>query len=249
MVNGIRSFVEQFRDFPDCYTIIGGTACDILMSNVGLDFRATKDIDMILVLEDRFSGFADRFWDYIRAGGYACGQKNSDDAHFYRFTEPQSAGYPKQIELFSRLPDYHLEVPQGIIPIHIDDDISSLSAILLDDSYYNFMLKGRTIIDGVNVLQAEYLIPFKMYAWLNLIRQKAEGRQVNDKDIRKHKLDVFRLLQLIPANTRIDAGEAIRNDISTFLAAMEQEILPLQQIKISMEKEIAIGMLHSIYLS
>lgn len=249
MVNGIQSFVEQFRDFPDCYTIIGGTACDILMSDAGLDFRATRDIDMILILEDRFSGFAERFWNYIKAGGYRCGWKNNDAVHFYRFTEPQSAGYPKQIELFSRLPDYHLEVPNGIIPIHIDNQTSSLSAILLDDTYYNFMLKGRTIIDGLNVLQAAYLIPFKMYAWLNLIQQKAEGREVNDKDIRKHKYDVFRLLQIIPANARIDAGEAIRADIRAFLVAMEQQELPLQQLKIPMEQGTGIRMLHSIYLS
>ncbi len=32
------------------------------------------------------------------------------------------------IELFSRKPGYHLEVEEGIIPIHIDDDTSSLSA-------------------------------------------------------------------------------------------------------------------------
>ena len=59
-------------------------------------------------------------------GGYRCGWRQSEKAHFYRFTEPK-AGYPVQIELFSRKPDYHLEVDTGIIPVHIDDDTSSLS--------------------------------------------------------------------------------------------------------------------------
>lgn len=45
MVNGFDSFREKFKGYEDCYTIIGGTACDILMNEVGLDFRATKDID------------------------------------------------------------------------------------------------------------------------------------------------------------------------------------------------------------
>jgi len=63
----------------------------------------------------------------------------------YRFTEPVS-GFPVMIELFSRRPGYHLEVEEGIIPIHIDDDTSSLSAILLDDDFYGFMLKGRRLI-------------------------------------------------------------------------------------------------------
>lgn len=51
MVAGIESFREKFRDFSDCYTVIGGAACDILMEEADLDFRATKDIDLILILK------------------------------------------------------------------------------------------------------------------------------------------------------------------------------------------------------
>lgn len=40
---GIESFREAFRDFPDCYTIIGGEACEILMTDVNRDFRLTKE--------------------------------------------------------------------------------------------------------------------------------------------------------------------------------------------------------------
>lgn len=29
MVKGMKSFVEQFREFPDCYTVIGGAACSV----------------------------------------------------------------------------------------------------------------------------------------------------------------------------------------------------------------------------
>lgn len=43
-----------------------------------------------------------------------------ENLHFYRFTEP-IAGYPVMIELFSKIPDHHLGVSQGIISIHIDD--------------------------------------------------------------------------------------------------------------------------------
>lgn len=57
-----------------------------------------------------------------------------------------------------------VDVPGGIIPIHIDDDTSSLSAILLNDDFYRFMLEGRETIDGVTILSAEYIIPFKMFA-------------------------------------------------------------------------------------
>ena len=58
MVPGIDSFREKFKDYTDYYTIIGGTACDILLSEADLPFRATKDIDMILIMEDNFQEYA-----------------------------------------------------------------------------------------------------------------------------------------------------------------------------------------------
>lgn len=50
MVTGIKSFKEWFKGNEEQYTIIGGTACDILMTEDGLDFRATKDIDLVLIV-------------------------------------------------------------------------------------------------------------------------------------------------------------------------------------------------------
>jgi hypothetical protein len=47
MVPGIDTFREKFKDHTDYYTIIRGTACDILLSESDLSFCATNDIDMI----------------------------------------------------------------------------------------------------------------------------------------------------------------------------------------------------------
>jgi hypothetical protein len=47
MVNGIEIFKEHFKDHTDKFILIGGTACDIAMSQMGLDFRATKDLDVV----------------------------------------------------------------------------------------------------------------------------------------------------------------------------------------------------------
>ena len=32
-VTGIELFRDKFKDYTDCYTIIGGAACDILMAD------------------------------------------------------------------------------------------------------------------------------------------------------------------------------------------------------------------------
>lgn len=50
MVVGMELFRDKLKGFEDCYTVIGGAACDILMSEADIDFRLTKDIDMILIL-------------------------------------------------------------------------------------------------------------------------------------------------------------------------------------------------------
>ena len=242
----MESFIEKFRDYTDCYTVIGGAACDILMSEADTEFRATKDIDMILILEDKYPEFAKLFWEYIKEADYTCGWRNSDSMHFYRFTEPK-AGYPFMIELFSRKPGYHLEVDEGIIPIHIDDDTSSLSAILLNDDYYNFMLVGRTVVNGASVLSAEYLIPFKMYAWLDLKEKKKNGEHVNEKDLKKHKYDVFRLLQIVQNDAVIESTGLVRESIDRFMIEIMEEEIPFTQIGLPFSKDEAMEILHEIY--
>ena len=51
MVNGFTEFKERFKEYKDQYVIIGGTACDLIMENEELPFRATKDIDIVLIVE------------------------------------------------------------------------------------------------------------------------------------------------------------------------------------------------------
>jgi len=247
MVNGMESFLEKFRDYPDCYTVIGGAASDILMSEAGLQFRATKDIDMILIMEARYQEFAKVFWDYIKEGGYKCGWKNSDQVHFYRFTEPKS-GYPVMIELFSREPDYIKQVPEGIVPLHIDDDTSSLSAIMLNDDYYQFMLAGRKTVNGISVLDAEYLIPFKMYAWLDLKDRKANGEHVNEKDLKKHKYDVFRLLQIADRSKQITITGMVKEKTERFLREVAEEKIPFEQLGLPLDMQTSLETLNALYL-
>ena len=45
MVKGIETFKKFFEGHEDQYAIIGGAACDLIFSDVGAEFRATKDIE------------------------------------------------------------------------------------------------------------------------------------------------------------------------------------------------------------
>ena len=70
MVTGIDRFREWFRGYEEQYAIIGGTACDLLMSEDGMDFRATKDIDLVLIVEAITPDFGKQFWQFVKDAGY-----------------------------------------------------------------------------------------------------------------------------------------------------------------------------------
>lgn len=102
MVYGIDKFKEYFADYAGQYVFIGGTACYILLNDIGSSFRATKDLDMVLLIEAIDENFGITFWKFIEDGGYVHKQKNTGEDQFYRFFNPTKAGFPFMIELFSQ---------------------------------------------------------------------------------------------------------------------------------------------------
>ena len=231
MVTGIKSFREWFKGNEEQYTIIGGTACDILMTEEGLDFRATKDIDLVLIVEAVDKNFGIKFWNYIKQAGYEHCNKSTGMPQFYRFSHPITKDYPSMIELFTRKLDV-INLPEDaeLTPLPINDDISSLSAILLNDEYYEFLKMGRIIIDGISVLKAAYLIPFKAKAWIDLTYRKSIGEHVDSKNIKKHKNDVFRLTELIDPTEKINTPKGVYDDIQEFTNRMKTENVDVKQL-------------------
>lgn len=218
MVQGIESFRKWFANYSDQYVIIGGTACDLLMTQDDFDFRATRDIDMVLILESLTPEFGTHFWQYVREAGYEHCNKSTGEPQFYRFSHPASSNYPYMIELFSRRSErIQLPAEARLTPLPLDDEISSLSAILMDDEYYRFLMRGKIVVDSIPVLDAGYLIPFKIRAYLDLSERKANGEAVDSKNIRKHKNDVLRLSVLLTGDTRILVSDEIYADIERFL--------------------------------
>ena len=93
---------------------------------------------MVLIVEGLTNEFGEKLWEFIHDGGYRNKASNGGKTQFYRFDKPEDDSYPKMIELFCRK-DFELREMTGITPIHIDDTVSSLSAILLDDDYYQIL--------------------------------------------------------------------------------------------------------------
>ena len=207
--------------------MIGGSACDWLFTSLNAQFRATKDIDLVVIAERMSPAFAAMIWEFVRAGGYSAYERKDGKKCFYRFLNPTVADYPFMLEFFAREPiGFPIDKKTVIVPIPVDDDdVSSLSGILMDENYYSFIRSHRIEVEGVSILPAEALLLLKARAWFDLSMRKARGEFVKDKDVRKHRTDILRLQAQIVEGTVVELAEPIKIEMRDFIAAYES--LPL----------------------
>ena len=185
--------------------------CVVLELGYFIDFKNKK-------LEE----FGEKFWSFVQDGKYRNKATNGEKPQFYRFDKPKDESFPKMLELFCRN-DFELREMTGITPIHIDDTVSSLSAILLNDDYYKVLLEGKVNVKGLSVLRPECLILFKAKAYLDLRQRKESGETVDSNDIKKHKKDILRIVTELMLENTANLPATVKLEIDTFLIFLEQE--------------------------
>jgi hypothetical protein len=224
MVRGLEIFRERFRRFEGSFILIGGAACDQWFADNRLEFRATKDLDMVLVVEILDQDFVAAMRAFIEEGAYEIRQRSSGRPILYRFAKPASEDFPFMLELFTRsTEEAELAPGQGIIPVETASGLQSLSAILLNDAYYDLIRTQHASRDGLGFANATALIPLKAHAWLDLTRRRAEGETIDSKDIDKHRSDVFRLAATLPEEPGPVLPEPIPTDLAEFLRAFPED--------------------------
>lgn len=218
MVKGLDRFREYFAGHEANYALIGGAACDILFGEAGLPFRATRDLDIVLCVGVVSADFGTVFAEFLDAGGYQARERSTGRREFYRFHRPSDDTFPAMIELFARGPDT-LVLADGarLSPIPVEEDVISLSAILLDSDYFEALNQARRVIDDISLVDERVLIPFKARAFLDLSERRANGEKVDTKQTGKHRGDVFRLVQLLPGEGTLNLANTIRADLGEFL--------------------------------
>ncbi len=243
MVKGLQRFRDHFQGSGDAFIVIGGVACDQWLGQQGLRFRPTKDIDMVLVLEALNSAFVARFWEFIRAGNYTKRHRSTGERIYYRFSEPTEPEFPLMLELFSRQPEgIDLGAGQDIVPLPVDNGLSSLSAILMDDAYYGMIRGCRTMAGDLPIISVTGLIPLKARAWLDLTRRRDAGEQVDERDIKKHRRDVFRLAAALPGQPGPELAETIRDDLRRFIAAFPPDADVWTDLRKSLREDLGAAM-------
>lgn len=250
MVVGLDKFREHFADHADHYAVIGGTACSMIFEEVDIDFRQTNDIDMVLCVEVVDPSFAQSLKTFLDSGGYQARERSNGRREFYRFHKPTDPSYPAMLELFARKPEA-LEIPEdaGLTVVEVSDETLSLSAILLDTDYYEALLESRRAIDGVLVLDERLLIPFKAKAFVDLSQRKDDGdANAKGSDIRKHRNDVFRLLQLLPTDQPIEVTEPLKADLRAYVERVNglTDFDP-NTFGVPIDRETGLGLISHLY--
>ena len=248
MVKGIDIFKKHFANQTNKFVLIGGTACDIAMGKADQVFRSTKDLDIVLIIEALDEEFSTVFWDFIKAGNYKNKEKSTEKTIFYRFYDPENKTYPYMIELFAKRPELLREDKSSkIMHVSITNEITSLSAILLDSEYYNFILAHRILEDDIPIISPEGMIPLKAKAYLDLVERKKTETSIDSKDIKKHKNDVFRMYNLLTLETRVTLPKNISDDMKVFIENMRIDTPDLKNIEVNNTLEFVLNNIKLIY--
>ena len=220
-IKGLERFQSHFVGFEEQFVLIGGVACHLWFEENGLSFRPTKDFDIVLVTEALSPQFVRRIWEFVDLGRYLKKERSDSEHRYYRFSGPEEPDFPYMIELFARRSDgLEIEPGQHIIPISVvEENVSSLSAILLDENYYRLISNGRSLIGNLPLVAIHVLIPLKAKAWLDLTVRREGGQQVDSNLLSKHRSDVFRLALLLTRESQFTLPQTVATDLQEFLQA------------------------------
>jgi hypothetical protein len=223
-MKGLDIFKAYFRDHTHRYALIGGAAALLEMEDFGEEFRVTRDLDIVLLVEARDPAFGTLLWEFAELGGYER-REVGGKAQFYRFSKPKNMDFPVMLELFSRSPDgLVLAEHQRAIPISFGEELLSLSALLLDDDYYDLVIGASRAEEGLSWVSASGLIPLKAKAWLDLRSRKLLAPEtVDSRHIGKHFNDVLALSQIVSPNAHVDVLPSVLTDLTQFIEEARAE--------------------------
>ena len=88
MIKGLDHFTDHFAGNANDFVVIGGVAAHEIMGTAGLEFRATKDIDLVIIARPA-AAFCQKLVSYIEAGQYEVRQSKEGSPGYYRFLKPK----------------------------------------------------------------------------------------------------------------------------------------------------------------
>jgi hypothetical protein len=246
----IETFREHFKMYREQYILIGGSAAKLLLDDAGFGARATRDLDIVLCVEALSKEFVIHFWDFIRTGGYEVWRKANGEKRYYRFIEPKTSNYPFMIEILANQVNFFEDIDQVTMPLVIDDEMLSLSAIILNREYYKFLVTNKKEMNGIIIADEHVIVPLKARAYLDLTERRINGEAINSDDIKKHRNDIYRLTALLTNEPLVGVPPMIKKDITDFLKSVDDKSNVLRQINAGIQDMMIVkSILKTVYCS
>lgn len=214
---GLKHFTDFFTDFSNDYVIIGGGAASACLDDEKLEFRVTKDIDMVL-FTNTSPELNKKISEYVFLGKYEVNEKTENTPRYYRFSNPEDKKFPEIVEIFAKA-DSEIELRKGqyIIPIQNDAE-AQLSAILLDDEYFNLIRDNAKKSEvGFSIITPYANICLKARAFRELKERNEEEKKIN-----KHRNDVLRLAQILKTGEQLKLQGRPKQDFLQIFSAVEE---------------------------
>jgi hypothetical protein len=123
-----------------------------------------------------------------------------------------------------------------ITSIPVGDEISNLSAILMDEEYYNQTVENSKIENGIRIANPLSLLCLKIKAFLDLTEERKTNPAIRSSDIKKHRDDVFKLLAMrIDPFTPVELSPAMKDNIGNLIRLIESS-LPNKSLQDSLQR-------------
>ena len=188
----IEKLLSFLHDNKDSYFVIGGHAAAVHFENAGLEFRITKDFDIVLVTKLDDSDFSKQIAKFLIEGGYENRYRNEKKTA-YRFENPKSADFPMIIEFFVEEGKFPESLDKRLAKLDIEVNEEKISAIVLNSDVYEFA-KRHVIYDyDLPIVDKKCLIALKSYAYFQNLELYNE-KKVKSDDYLKHKKRRFQIV-------------------------------------------------------
>ena len=92
-----------------------------------------------------------------------------------------------------------------------------------DEDYYAFTIANSEVINGLHVANTSALVCLKAKAYLDLTERKAQGAQIDDQKIKKHRNDIVRLIATLPDKGLPSPPASIQEDLQRYIALLTEE--------------------------
>lgn len=244
VTNTLQTFLKNHKEN---YFIIGGHAAAYNLQLQGIEFRVTRDYDIVMVSEVDDDSFAKDLSNLLKSGEYQYGYRSSDNKQVaYRFECPKDDSYPEVIEFFVKEGAYVQSLDNRFAKLNVAYDDSKISAMILTKDVYSFAKNHVIEIHELMFEDLYGLIALKAYAYFENL-ELHKKKQVTSDSYKKHLRDIVKIIGALPEediHEIVDLPVVLKDSIKNIINVVAKSKSLLKDY--SLNEQIVVGVLKTL---